>query len=75
MTVFVKARSGKRVELDLLSTDTIREVKGKVQATRGVSIDKQYLFLGGKQLEDDQTLGEQSIEQESTLEMRVEQRM
>ena len=48
MTVFVKARSGKRVELDLLSTDTIKEVKGKVQATKGVSIDKQYLFLGGK---------------------------
>ena len=30
MAVFVKVRSGKRVELDLLSTDTIREVKGKV---------------------------------------------
>ena len=75
MTIFVKLRSGKLIELDVLSTDTIAAVKAKVQAKKNVPAADQHLFFNGKQLEDDQTLEDYGIQKESTLVMRLEQKM
>ena len=61
MTIFVKTHTGKLVEFDVISTDTIANIKAKFEAEKGVPADQQHLFFDGKQLEDDKTLEEYNI--------------
>jgi ubiquitin C len=67
MQIFVKTMANKSIPIDAEPSDTIHNVKVKIQAKEGIAPEKQYLLLLGKELEDARTLTYYNIQNDAIL--------
>jgi ubiquitin len=72
MQIFIKIMyENKRIPLMVKSSDTILDVKKKVQDKEGIPVHQQRLFFSEKQLENRQTLASYNIQEKSTMEISL----
>lgn len=66
-TIFIKTLTGKTITVETELSDTVLAVKQKVQKQEGIPPEQQRLLFTGKQLEDDRTLADYAVKDNSVL--------
>ena len=69
MYIYVKAQNSVKWRVDVLSRDTIKNLKKRIKNQTGIPVNEQLIIFGDYELEGDHTLGDYGIENGSTLSM------
>ena len=67
LTILVRTLLGKTIALHINSGDSVCSVKRQIQEKEGYPPDQISLVFGGREMDDDATLTQYSVQQDSTL--------
>ncbi|KAL2271150.1 hypothetical protein VTJ83DRAFT_521 [Remersonia thermophila] len=67
MLIKVRTLTGKEIELNVDGSDQVSKIKELVEEKEGIPPAQQRLIFGGKQMVDDKTADDYSLEGGSTL--------
>uniref|UniRef100_A0A2M4B035 Putative ubiquitin n=1 Tax=Anopheles triannulatus TaxID=58253 RepID=A0A2M4B035_9DIPT len=67
MQIFVKTLTGKTITLDVVPTETVLDIKSKIEEREGIDPDQQRIIFAGKQLENGRIISDYNIQHGSTM--------
>ena len=67
MQIFIRTLTGKNITIDVEPTDTVQNLKSKIQDSEGIAPVCQQLVFAGNILQDNRTLADYNIQKEATI--------
>jgi Ubiquitin family len=71
MTIFIQLPTNEQLSLDVEPSDSIENVKAKIQDQRSILPGNQYLYFASGLLDDGQTLADYNIQKNSILQSQI----